>query len=290
MSTVISPPSGYQPQTTFPEVTFRLKDIAPPSNVYIGREEKIFVTSFNSAAGFSVEVHGRILLPNGIVVPIQTIHTPNTDRSSKTTILDPAEGFLLNVFVKASAGSAKRGQCFVIIGLGRGDGAARTDHQVLIQGYVGNSVNLGWPGGNFVQPGEGPGFIRTYIGTQPAAGAEINETVPTGALWRFISIRNNLVTAVAVANRQVHVVFSQDTSGLARISSPVNQAASLGWVYDTHIGVQFYTPIDATEVYMPLPANLIVHAAGTHTTQTTNIQAADQWSAPVITIEEWIVP
>lgn len=290
MSTVQPPASTYQPQTTFPEVTFALKNIGPPSSLYVGREDKLFVTSYNSASGFSVEVHTRMLLPSGVVVPGVQIHVPNSDRSSKTSLIPLAEGFLLNVLVIASAGSAKRGQCYVVVGLSRGDGPVTINHQVMTQGYVFNAGNLVWPGGPMEQPTQGLGYVRTYNGTQPAAGAEINEVVPTGARWRLVALRNNLTTAVAVANRKPAIKLVIGALGAAFSPSPVTQTASLSWAYDTHIGMSSYTAADTTDVVMPIPASILLPAGAVIATATVGIQAADQWAAPNVTIEEWIEP
>lgn len=184
-----------------PEVTFDTDDIFPPSQLYVTREDHLFVTSFNGAAGAIVGYAGRIMLPSGEVKAISEVHVPNTNRSIVTTTLPLPEGFLLNLFVFLSAGTVKRGQCYVVVGMGRGTNATPINHQVILQGYVGNNVNLAWPGDRLQQPTEGPGFVYSPVVGNPAAGADIAVVVPAGARWLINQFSGNLHTSAAVANR-----------------------------------------------------------------------------------------
>ena len=292
MSTVINQPSTYQPESTSPEVTFLLKGIPPPSPQYVTREDIGSITSFNSATGITVEVHGRLLLPNGTVVPFVQSHTPNTDRSSKTDVFAIPEGFLLNLSVFLVAGTAKRGQCYVVVKLGRGQGTARIDHQVLLQGYVGTGVNQAWPGNTLQTPTEGPGWIHTIVGTQPAAGAEVTQVVPTGARWRIISFCLTLTSSVAVANRHPQAALLDASANLIwftpAFEQQVNSANNITWVFGT--GANPFTSVDGAHHANLLPAYLLALAGYTLETGSTNLQAADQYAAPTISVEEWIEP
>ena len=291
MSTVIDQPSSYHPTSTYPEVSFNLRGIPPPSQQYVTREDVGVITSFNAASGIGLEVHGRMLLPNGTVVPFVQTHVPNTDRSSKTDIFAIPEGYLLNVSVFLASGSAKRGQCYVMVKLGRGQATARVDHQVLLQGYVGSSVQQAWPGNRLEQPTEGPGVLRSIVGTTPAAGADISETVPTGARWRPIVFFFSLTTSAAVANRQVRFQL-QDASGniIYHYPSQINQPASQTYYYNFAAGLVQVTPVGLTDYAAPLPIGVAMLAGYKLRTLTAALDVADQFTAPNYEVEEWIEP
>jgi hypothetical protein len=290
VSTVINQPSSYQPQSTYPEISFGTKGIPPPSGLYVAREDVGSITSFCAVTGITLEVHGRVLLPNGTVVPFFQAHQPNSNRTLKTDIFAIPEGFLLNIAVFLAAGSAQRGQCYVAVKLGRGQGAARVDHQVILQGYVGNTVNQAWPGNRLEQPTEGPGIIRSITGTTPAAGVGILETVPTGARWRLVAIQATLSTSAAVANRFVEMIVS--VNAIAVLTIPVDgvQTASLSWTYNFGTGVAFWTSGLGTQRLFSMPVGFILPAGSTFQVTAVSIQAADQFTAPNYTIEEWIEP
>src|SRR5437879_938805 len=52
-----------------------------------------------------------------------------------------------------------------------------------------------------------PGNLLTQSGTAPAPGAEIADTVPSGAIWRLSAIEVALVTSAAAANRLVNFII-----------------------------------------------------------------------------------
>jgi hypothetical protein len=285
-----APPSTYQPQTTVPEVKFKLTDVLPPSNVYVGREDRLQITSFNSAAGFTIEVHTRLLLPSGIVVPGVQIHVPNSNRTAKTDTFSLAEGFLLSVLVVASAGTAKRGQCYVQLGLARGDNTGPILHQIMIQGYVGTNVNQAWPGNRLEQPTDGPGWIRAYTGTQPGVGLNASEAVPTGARWRLMTGQFTLACSAVAANRYVQIQITSAAGIVLRVPAQVAQTANITAVYFCGSGMPIYVPVGDTKYSVPIPNGMFIPAGGLIGTVTLNIDAGDQWSAPILLLEEWIEP
>src|SRR5207244_3905006 len=43
--------------------------------------------------------------------------------------------------------------------------------------------------------------LRSFLGTDQAAGSEISEVVPTGKFWRILAVRAQLVTSGTAGNR-----------------------------------------------------------------------------------------
>ena len=94
------------------------------SSFFFTGEDRLRVTSFNSAAGVTLAIEGRRIDPEGRLVAFAERHVPNTDRTVATSTFAIGEGFILNVQVRASAGTPHRGQCFAILEVVRGQTGA----------------------------------------------------------------------------------------------------------------------------------------------------------------------
>lgn len=265
--------------------------VAPPSDLYMTADDALFITSYNSASGIVVAVRYTMMLLNGRVQTGQIdTHVPNTDRTGKTTTQHLGEGFLLDASVILVSGTAKRGQCYVQVGIARGIGASQFVHRIVMQGYVGTAVHLSWPGNRLEQPTEGPGYIRFITGTNPAAGAEASETVPTGARWRLLMFHIEFTTSAAVANRRPYLYFYTGVFNAMgspwRSDIPASSAKGVNWAIGAAMSAA--TTGDEDPAFMPsettLPGGMVI------STSTTNLQAADDYSAPGLVVEEWIEP
>lgn len=269
---------------------FRREGLQPPSDLYVDRDDAIFLTSYNSATSITIHARGTILRPDGRVVPFQVEQSPATDRTATTTVQELGEGFLLSCSVFLGSGSAKRGQCYMQLGIARGLGAARFPHRILTQGYIGTAVNLTWPGNRLEQPTEGVGFNRAIVGTNPAANVEILETVPTGARWKFYALRAVLATDANVANRRPSVVIDDGTNIFAVTYHPLTAPASSSVSFDWAQGMRIATTVRSSDDITGLPIALTISGGYRIRTATENLQAGDDWAAPTYMVEEWIEP
>jgi hypothetical protein len=134
------------------------------------------------------------------------------------------------------------------------------------------------------------GRIRSITGTDPAAGAEVSETVPVGAKWRLISFSVTLVTAVAAANRSPALIIDDGTNILYYSTLHAVQTASLTRIYQYAQGSYWVSAADANGVYQDGLPGLYLMPGWRIRTLTTNIQAADNWGAPQYSIEEYVEP
>lgn len=75
------------------------------------------------------------------------------------------------------------------------------------------------------------GRIRTIIGTDPAAGAEISFTVPAGPLFLLTDLSFLFITSAVAGNRRVNVVVDNGTTGFRFGFTTSDQAASLERLY-----------------------------------------------------------
>lgn len=140
------------------------------------------------------------------------------------------------------------------------------------------------------QPGPIPnnqGLIRVFTGTDPAAGAEIQENVPTNSRLRLMSIRFGFTTDATVATRQVSLLIFSATTVFRIIAQPT-QAASLAIGYNFIAGGPDRATVVQSEAIVQIPLNLLINDAFSIQTQTTNMQAGDNYGAPEIFVEEWM--
>jgi hypothetical protein len=266
---------------------FAKRNVQPPAMQYIGPEDLLLVQSMNSHATTRVEVRGRLLLPDNTVQPIRYVHTPNRDRSSRADAIPVGGGYLLSLMAVPDAVDVRRGQCFVTLGLTSGAATSNPATHVLAQDYLSSSEAMGWPGSPVHGSAEGVGNLRVIVGTQPAVGQEIDETVPTNARWRAIAMTAELVTSAAVGNRIV-TLRAVTPGGVAAgwVSIYSHPAATLGdYVFGNTQSRQanaFGAVLVEIPPYIPLLQGWELE------TFTSGLQAGDQWSAPVLWVEEWL--
>ena len=140
----------------------------------------------------------------------------------------------------------------------------------------------------------GTGRIRTITGGNPAANTEAGITVPDSVVWRIIDFRVTLAVAVAVANRlsglQKTTSGGVANSGLYLIS--FLQSGNYSYVLSWGAGAKTADPDTTFHQYQAgsLPVHWYAYPGEIITTLTGNLQAADDYAAPIMMVEEWVVP
>lgn len=140
-----------------------------------------------------------------------------------------------------------------------------------------------------VYPGpEGPGNLRSVAGTDPAAGQEVSDAVPSNTRWRLISANFALVTSATVANRFPTVVLDDGATTLWRAGTNVAQTASLTATYSAGSAGTFGTV--GTNLYeIALPTPPVVLTGGFRIrTSTIAIDTGDNYGPPQYLVEEFI--
>src|SRR4051812_32014952 len=142
----------------------------------------------------------------------------------------------MNITAFASAGTPIIGQTFVRVQLIRGLSGATLPIATLLQGYVTSRQDLAYPGSPIRMSTEDAFPVRIITGTDPAAGVEIVETVPDGAVWELVSVTARLVTSAAAAVRfpMLQLDHGGSTFGLHQVSGSIG--ASVGKFCTWHIG------------------------------------------------------
>jgi len=241
-----------------------------------GKVPELRIESRSNSAR-TVQVRG--FTKHGIV---QIDHTTAADRSltATNTRLDELP---IAFAVGLSAAGVRRGECYVRVALRMGGVLV----DILTSGYVSDERGLWWPGGPLEHSLEGPGFLRSVLGTDPAAGAEISETVPTNTRWRLLAAIVTLVTDATVANRRTIWLIDDGATVLWFGDDNVNHAPSttiphllspspirgtLNYGYNTSLGT----------------ADTMLLQGWRLRTTTQAMVAGDNYGAPQLWVEEWI--
>lgn len=267
--------------------------ISSPFQFYTTGEERLRVVSVNSLTGVRVKIHFRFLDAFGKVQASGYDHVPNSDRTVHTTEHELGVGSLLNLTVFASTGTPLLGQTFVIVQLIRGVGTAAIILGTLLQGYVTSTQHLGWPGSPISLSTEGQGAIRFLTGTTPAPGAELAESVPTGARWQLLTFYTQFNCSAAAATRtpRLRLFNAPVVTNIGIFSSTYNLAANevAGLTWASGLGAQVFDPITPPGFpALVLPSDTPLTAGMQINTVTQQLQAADQYLAISYMVREWL--
>lgn len=259
------------------------------SPLYCTGEESLKVTVFNAAAGVSVTIAGRTLaIGDTRPSPFKQVFTPTTDRSASTSFVQLPPGWLLNAQVFVSAGTPAIGQTFARLSLVRGMGSIADEHMSLAADYITAKQPTSYPGSSMTDPTDGAGAVRSITGATPSAGAEISETVPTGARWELLSIIYTFVTSAAVANRFPDITLDDGANVFFRCGPTIAIAASTTQLYNAFQGAGPVTRDGNTVVERSLPIGVKLLGGYRIRTTTLAIQAADAYTAVQYLVREWV--
>jgi len=257
------------------------------SDAYVSPDTRLVVRSWNSLSGLVLTVVGRLLDADGKLSTFEFGHTPNTDRSKAESTYTLTTGRLIDVAVTPKSGAPYRGHCYVTLGLARRTAPTTEYYQDLAKGYVTAAGGLIWPGGPYLDSVEGPGLLRSVTGTDPAAGVEIIEAVPTNARWGLRSLYAELTSNATVLQRTVNFVIDNGAATFLDCRGVTTQAESLTCAYNVaEYGVQPSTV--GSDIFFTIPFLGCLLQGWRIRTSTTNLQAGDNWGAPQMMVEEWI--
>lgn len=276
------------PILTIPEtIRFVTRRVQPSGSVYITRADSLVATINNSQSGVIFNIVGRILMESGVVRYFQREIDPTDNRAGQEVIIPMTEGFLLSAGVIPGTAGSGSGRTFVHLALTRGIGTSAERWLTLTSGYMLPGADVFWP----THPPEGAfekaGLLRSIVGTNPAVGAEVSETVPTNARWKLLSFAAALDTNSNVANRGVQFLISDGSQTFLTFPTGLTQAASLSRGYNwCSLAGYKDTAFNQSNAVFGLP-ELILSEGFVISTSTENLQAGDDWRAVVYTVLEW---
>lgn len=140
--------------------------------------------------------------------------------------------------------------------------------------------------GQAIFPLANRGRLRTIVGTDPAAGIEVTETVPAGARWRLVALKVTLVTDATVANRFPVLTIDDGTNVVLAVSVATAVTATQTATFSfADVGANAAPVITAGVVSFPKDFSLF--GGYRIKTLTTGIVAGDNYGAPVYLVEEF---
>lgn len=265
----------------------RQGELAPsPFHFLFTGEDYLRLTSFNSKTAVRVGLQGRVWDPRTRrTVPFGHSHTPNTNRTAASSVFPVGVGYLLNVTIFAEIGNPLLGQTFARLQVVRG-AAGAYPLGTLLQGYLTGGQDLGFPGSPIVHS-LSQLAPRLILGTTPAAGAELSETVPTGARWELLSFDSLFTTDATVSNRRPSIVIDDGAGNpIWRSPQPQTVAGSLSKTCYWMAGMPHDAAITADALTAGIPIGVELLAGHRVRSATEAIKAGDQYGAPYLTVRE----
>lgn len=262
------------------------RQVQPPAQWRLSPEDYLGILSHNSHPTTDIEVRGRIQRPDGRVYPLRYVHVPLRDRTGRVEGMQVGPGFVLSIVAVPTANDVRRGQTFVTLFVSHQQLPALAFAGVLAQGYAVSGTILGGPQGPDTSYVEGPGVLRSITGTTPAAGAEISETVPTRARWRFYAMRFNLTASGSPGARSVRLIVDDGTNEFYRTEGSAGPGPGGTSFFGASRG--FAAPHVGGVVTLPLAPDLQLLQGWRIRTSTLALDVADQFTAPQMFVEELI--
>lgn len=270
-------------------VSFRIKDAAPPSLLYIQRDDQIGVLVTSSIAAEVVTFTARLLrADDGQITTIQFVVRVPTAYVSVLAFDALSEGYLLSLEATPSA-ATQNGQTFVLCVISRAGSTFPfpAPGAALVCDYVTNVAPGTWPGGSIRRPTQGPGNPRVITIANPGVGTDWTQTVQVGADWELVSLNAVLTTAAVAGNRQVQLVL--DDGATAYFTGPPN-ANLITTTVNTVSGAQLAGPVSVitTDIMLPIPPRNFMRGGDRIRVLTAGLNAGDQWSAIRLFVREWL--
>jgi hypothetical protein len=201
-------------------------------------------------------------------------------------MLPLGKGAVQNIAIFASAGAPLVGQTLVMLQLVRGLSGGLTLLGPLLGGYVTATQPLGFPGSIITDSLSVTPPSRLLIGTDPAPGVEIVETVPTGARWDLLAFATLFTCGPGIGNRRP-ILNITDPAGFVLLRSPqahvmvAGESAQVTWAAGMGLSVDLGGYMIAG---LPTPQPLL--EGQTIQISVSGLQAADDFAAPGYSVRE----
>lgn len=263
------------------------RHIKPDQAFYVQSDDRLACVVHASVASLVVRFSGYFLSANGEVRQYAIDVSPTSDRAATSQTQIFGEGFLLSCITSLVSGNANRGQCYVRARIQRNTGAPVLPIVRLLAGYLTDDYSPSFPFGKIESPLEGPGMLRSITGTNPAAGVEILETVPTGAVWQLHAFVATLVTDGTIATRRPRFFIDDGTNTVYLAAWPGSVALSTTYqLVIAETGLSSGNVV--AEELQTLWLNVRIPAGYRLQTIVQALQAGDNWGAPQLYVEEWL--
>jgi len=247
---------------------------------------------FQENTGFSIKISSRGRRANTFKISGMTKNGIFTFLHSATTGLT----LTLDIFavpdipiwitVLDATGSSFPGETYITVDILFNN---TTIHR-CIAGFPYKDKPLSWPYAQIDIPvPQTMGRNAIVPSANPAAGAEETLAVPVNVMWKIKAIRLQLVTAAVAGNRRVHLVFTTSTTGIIDCFSSVDQIISETKNYTGMILGSALSLGDDNDIIIPIPPDIIMVNGDTITTETTGLNAGDDFGIMSAIVDEYIL-
>jgi len=157
----------------------------------------------------------------------------------------------------------------------------------LFAGYMTPWRALTWPDPIKESEVTEPGWFHSLTGTDPSAGSEISETVPTNTIWRIKAIVFSLTTDTTAVSRSVSLIIDDGTNVIFRSKAAPSQTESSTRTY-IFSSVETDADFDVNNTVRIQIPDLKLTEGYRVRTSTNNLQSGDNFTAPILFVEEWV--
>lgn len=261
-----------------------------PVGLYVTFDDTLRVDVYCETNPGPLLICARILLPNGQLSVVTRLQPLGAWTIRRLSVLQLLEGMLIDVsiFVDAALGSPV--SAWVYAYLLRGAPGQQGLYTALGSCRLNAPITHLYPDAHFDVPTDGPGVPRVIVGSAPAAGANILETVPARVVWQLNSFHALLTASLAAGTRYPCLYLDDGANIFMRIGSLVNQAPNTVADYCAMIGGAFTAAVGPSIVNLPLPARVRLLPGWRIRTLIQGLDAADQFGAPIYQVDEWLLP
>lgn len=284
MSSAISSPITSQP----PQVEFTNRFVQPPSGLYVFRDDKLFVRSQSRFVSQQLILRARLLTPAGNIATLEYKHETNiASREPTLTTHNISEGFLIGLALVPETATFARGDAYATVGITRGGDEPGSITQVLASDYIEALSGPTFPTGPVLSTVSGRGALNDELQTDPAAGDEFSITIPNRARQRLVSAFFTLVTDGTAADRRFTLELATVGGVMVQTLATASQPASTTRSYSLAHWGESPGLIASTEM-INWPDHAFMSGGNFLRTNTANLQAGDNYVAPLLFIEEWL--
>jgi hypothetical protein len=281
------PADDFQVRSASSGVLYDFEEVQPIGGAYVGVDDSLEIWQWVAGTGNLAEVNVRMLGLDGLIHPFKFQVIDFSQQAIIRNRFQLMEGWILSATVRTTGTPTSSGYLYAVLGLSRSPFGAGNLYNVLCAGYAGTDAPLCYPNAPLQRSTDGQGILHSVVGGVPAAGVDWNVNVSTNARWRLISLVARLTTSATVANRTPSL-FLRDASANGIFDSPqiTPQAASLVVAYSWGDSCAAVATVGGV-ANAPLPGNCYLAQNMQIFSSTPGIQAGDQWTAPVLLIQEW---
>ncbi len=238
-------------------VRFRKTDVSAIAGLYLEEDTFFYSAIETSLDTITVTFVCRMLRPGRGIEEIIFERNARSDADINESVELLGEGWLQGVQASHEEAGGRIGTIFVKAGLRRGGVTSRLLSEILFSDYLQQFGHLSWPGSPIRSTLEGVGFNRVVTGTDPAAGVNFSETVPTNRRWVIHGLSYRLVTEATVGERQAQIRFTRNGVRFILIQSVTTQPASSTKSYYYFNSIEAAIP-STFHQYHPLPPDVIL--------------------------------